>query len=81
MIGLGLIFGNLFGLGLGWFQFKTHFFKLDAASYYMTFVPIQLNWADVVLLNIGTMAICLLALIIPSMLVARISPVKAIRFK
>jgi lipoprotein-releasing system permease protein len=81
LIGLGLIFGNLFGLGLGWFQFKTHFFKLDAESYYMTFVPIQLNWTDVVLLNIGTLVICLLALVIPSMLVARISPVKAIRFK
>ncbi|MDB4926173.1 FtsX-like permease family protein [Mucilaginibacter sp.] len=81
LICLGLIFGNIFGLGLSWFQFKTHFFKLDATSYYMTFVPIQLNWADVVLLNIGTMIICLLVLIVPSMLVSKISPVKAIRFK
>jgi lipoprotein-releasing system permease protein len=81
LIGLGLIFGNLFGLGLSWIQFKTHVFKLDATSYYMTFVPIQTNWMDVVLLNIGTMVICLLVLIIPSMLVSKISPVKAIQYK
>jgi len=81
LISMGLVFGNLFGLGLSWFQFKTHFFKLDAASYYMTFVPIQSNWVDVVLLNAGTMLICLLVLIVPSMLVSKITPVKAIRFK
>jgi lipoprotein-releasing system permease protein len=81
IIGLGLILGNLMGIGLSVFQYHTHFFKLDPASYYMNFVPIQLDWVDVVLLNIGTMVICLLVLIIPSMLVSRISPVKAIRFK
>ncbi|MDB5009341.1 MAG: transporter permease [Mucilaginibacter sp.] len=81
LIGLGIIFGNLFGLGLSIFQLKTHLFKLDPESYYMSFVPIQLNWLDVILLNIGTMLICLLVLIIPSMLVSRITPVKAIRFK
>jgi lipoprotein-releasing system permease protein len=81
LIGVGLLLGNLLGLGLGFFQQHTHFFKLDQASYYMTFIPIKFVWSDVILLNIGTLAICLLVLIIPSMLVTRISPVKAIRFK
>ena len=81
IIGLGLILGNLFGIGLSVIQLKTHFFKLDPASYYMDFIPIQLEWTDVALLNMGTMLICLLVLILPSMLVSRISPVKAIRFK
>jgi len=81
LIGFGLLLGNLLGLGLGYFQQSTHFFKLDQASYYMTFVPIQFEWSDVILLNIGTLVVCLLVLIIPSMLVTRISPVKAIRFK
>jgi lipoprotein-releasing system permease protein len=81
LVGLGLLFGNIFGLGLGYFQLSTHFFKLDPESYYMSFIPIQFNWVDVLLLNLGTMVICLLALIVPSMLVARITPVKAIRFK
>jgi lipoprotein-releasing system permease protein len=81
LVGLGLIFGNIFGLGIGLFQLKTQIFRLDPESYYMSFIPIQFNWVDVALLNIGTMVICLLVLIIPSMLVSRITPVKAIRFK
>lgn len=81
LIGGGLLLGNTLGLGLGFFQLGTHFFKLDQASYYMTFVPIKFVWTDVVLLNIGTLVVCLVVLIIPSMLVTRISPVKAIRFK
>ncbi|MEO8885857.1 MAG: FtsX-like permease family protein [Mucilaginibacter sp.] len=81
IIGIGLILGNVFGLGLSFIQLKTHFFKLDPESYYMNFIPIKLNVWDVLLLNAGTMTICLLVLVIPSMLVSRISPVKAIRFK
>ena len=81
LIGFGLILGNLFGIGLGLLQYKTHLFKLDQTNYYMKFVPIQIDWADIVLLNAGTLVICLLVLVIPSTLVSRISPVKAIRFK
>jgi lipoprotein-releasing system permease protein len=81
LVGVGLILGNIMGFGLGYFQSVTHFFKLDPASYYMSFVPVQFDWVDDVLLNIGTLTICFLVLIIPSMLVTRISPVKAIRFK
>jgi len=81
LIGLGLLLGNILGIGLGLFQAKTHFFKLDQASYYMSFVPVQLEVADILLLNAGTLIICILVLIIPSTLVSRISPVKAITFK
>jgi len=77
----GLIYGNILGVGLGLFQAKTHFFSLDQASYYIDFVPVQLNFADVILLNIGTLLICLVVLLLPSLLVTRISPLKAIRFK
>ena len=81
MIGLGLLLGNIFGIGLGLLQSQTHLFKLDPASYYMNFIPIQFNWLDLLLLNAGTLLICLLVMIGPSMLVTRITPVKAIRFK
>ena len=81
LIGLGLILGNILGFGLGYFQMKTHLFKLDPASYYMSFVPVQFTWADGILLNLGTLVICLVVLIIPSTLVTKISPVKAIMFK
>ncbi|WP_345952600.1 FtsX-like permease family protein [Mucilaginibacter sp. PAMB04168] len=81
LIGMGLFLGNLFGLGFSWFQHRTHFLKLDQASYYMNFVPIELSAWDVVWLNVGTLVICLLVLLLPSMLVSKISPVRAIRFK
>ncbi len=81
LVGVGLLLGNLLGFGLGYLQLITHFFKLDPESYYMSFVPVQFNWLDAVLLNVGTLIICFLVLIIPSTLVTKISPVKAIRFK
>jgi lipoprotein-releasing system permease protein len=81
LVGFGMLMGNIFGLGLGYLQQQTHFFKLDEASYYMSFIPIQFEWLDIVLINIGTLVICLAVLIIPSMLVSKISPVKALSFK
>ncbi|WP_346429778.1 FtsX-like permease family protein [Daejeonella sp. H1SJ63] len=81
LIGLGLFLGNVLGIGLGLFQHYTHFFTLDQASYYISFVPVQLDFQDILLLNAGTLTISLFVLLIPSMLVTRISPLKAIRFK
>ena len=81
LIGMGMILGNIFGIGIGAIQYGTHLFKLDQTAYYMNFVPIQFDWLDIVVLNIGTLAICLLVMIGPSLLVTRITPVKAIRFK
>jgi lipoprotein-releasing system permease protein len=81
LIGLGLLLGNALGIGLAMLQNYTHFLELEQAAYYMSFVPVQLELMDTLLLNVGTLIICLLVLIIPSMLVSRISPVKAIAFK
>jgi lipoprotein-releasing system permease protein len=81
LIGFGMLLGNLFGIGFGVFQYNTHFFTLDEQSYYMNFVPIQFNWADLIFVNIGTLVVCLLVMLGPSMLVTKITPVKAIRFK
>ncbi|MDB4905139.1 MAG: lolE 1 [Mucilaginibacter sp.] len=81
LIGLGMLLGNIFGIGFGFVQYTTHLFKLDQASYYMSFVPIQFSWPDMILLNAGTLLICLLVMLGPSMLVTKITPVKAIRFK
>lgn len=81
LVGIGLLFGNILGLGLCYFQDQTHFFSLDQASYYVSYVPVSIKMSDVVFLNIGILLISLLALLIPSGLVSRISPVKAILFK
>lgn len=81
LVGIGMLLGNIFGLGLGFLQQQFHFFKLDEASYYMKFIPIQFDLIDILLINGGTLLVCLLILIIPSMLVSKISPIKAIAFK
>jgi lipoprotein-releasing system permease protein len=81
LIAWGLLCGNILGIGLGLFQSLTHFFTLDQASYYIDFVPVQLDVTDILMLNAGTLLISLFVLLLPSMLVTRISPLKAIRFK
>ena len=80
LTGKGLLLGNLIGIGLCLAQLKFGFAHLDQASYYVSLVPIEMNWQYIAALNIGTLFICTLLLIVPSYLVTRISPVKAIRF-
>ena len=81
LIGYGLLLGNVLGLGLCYIQEKTRWIKLDEASYYVSYVPVSIGIQEIVFLNIGTLLICLLVLLVPSSLVSRISPVKAINFQ
>jgi lipoprotein-releasing system permease protein len=81
LICLGMLLGNVFGIGIGLLQANTHILTLDPASYYMNFVPIQFNPSDLILVNIGTFVICVLVMIVPTTLVNKITPVRAIRFK
>lgn len=81
LVGIGLLLGNILGLGIGFIQKYTHVFSLDQGSYYLSYVPIEFHFVDVLLLNICTVLICLVVLVVPSLLVSKISPLKAIRFK
>jgi lipoprotein-releasing system permease protein len=76
-----LFWGNLIGIGLLLLQKYGKFIKLDADTYYVTEAPIYLDVGYVVLLNVGVLLLCLLMLLIPSYIVTKISPVKAIRFE
>ena len=80
LISKGLLWGNLIGIGLAILQQKTGIMKLDEASYYLSTVPINLDISYILMLNTGTLVLTVLMLIIPSHLVAKITPVKAIRF-
>ena len=81
LILIGLLLGNILGLGLGFLQMKTHVFKLEQASYFLSYVPVEFHFLDVLMLNGLTIGICLIVLLIPSLLIAKVSPLKAIRFK
>jgi lipoprotein-releasing system permease protein len=76
----GLIWGNVIGLGLAFFQLQTGAFKLDPSSYYIKTIPINLELIHIILLNAGTMAAIIIMLLVPAKLISRITPVKAIRY-
>ncbi len=80
IIGIGLLLGNLFGIGLGLLQQTFELVKLDPENYYVAVVPILLDPIVILILNAVTFGICVLALLLPSLAVAQISPAKAIRF-
>lgn len=81
LTGVGLLWGNIIGISLCVFQYYTGFFKLDPESYYVDVIPVNLHFLDVVLLNIGTMLITVTMLLLPSLIISKISPVKAIQFE
>lgn len=80
LIAIGLLVGNIFALLLCFIQLKTGWIKLPQESYYVSVVPIDFSMWNILLLNAGTILICTLMLIVPSMIVTKIQPVKAIRF-
>jgi len=80
LIGKGLFWGNLIGIGLAYLQLKTSVITLDPSSYYIKTVPVNLELSHILLLNAGTMAAIILMLLIPTQLISRITPVKAIRY-
>jgi lipoprotein-releasing system permease protein len=76
----GLLWGNLIGLLICFVQYKFNIITLDPESYYLDTVPINISIIHLLLLNLGTLASTLLFLLIPSMIIARVAPEKAIRF-
>lgn len=76
----GLIIGNILGLGIALLQKHFNFIKLDEANYYLDTAPIEINWMALILLNVGTFVVTLITLVLPTMLITRITPVKALRF-
>ena len=81
LIALGLIIGNIVGLGLLWIQETYGVISLDPSTYFVSKAPVYLHWGHVVLLNVGTLLLCLLMLLLPSILITKIQPIKAIRFE
>ena len=76
----GLIWGNLIGISFCLIQQHFGIFTLPEESYYIAVVPIELSYINIMFLNAGTLIVCVLMLLIPSYVIAKISPVKAIRF-
>ena len=81
IIGRGLIFGNIIGLGLIFLQKATGIIKLDPQAYYVSEIPLELNVWLILLLNIATLLISVIVLIGPSYLISTIRPARSMRYE
>ena len=79
IVGRGLLIGNAVALILVWIQSQFGIIKLDPATYYVSTVPVDVNIWIILLLNVATLLITLLAMLGPSFMISRIQPAKAIR--
>ncbi len=81
IVGRGLLWGNIIGLGLAALQYKFRLFALPQDSYYVDHVPVSISLGDIGILNFGVVILCIFMLLLPSMVVSRITPLKAIRYE
>jgi lipoprotein-releasing system permease protein len=76
----GLFWGNLFGIGVCLLQKYTSYIKLEASTYYIDHVPINISLGHILVLNLGTIIITLLMLIVPSFIISKFSPAETIKY-
>lgn len=81
LIGKGVLWGNVLGLGLAALQYWTHLMPLDATTYYVDSVPVMFAWGWIIALNVLTIALSMLILLLPSMIVTKISPAQVMHFE
>lgn len=79
IIGYGLLYGNVFALGVIFMQKQFEIIKLPPENYYVNVAPIDFNIFHIILINVGTSFIALLVLLLPSILITKISPIKAMK--
>lgn len=77
----GILFGNILALLLCWLQQRYGFITLQEDMYYIPKAEIKLEWWHFVLVNAGTFFVCFAILIIPTLVIRRVQPVKAIQFR
>lgn len=81
LVGAGMIIGNICGLGLALLQSHTRLLPLDPEMYYLSYVPVEINWTDMALLNLAVAVASWLILIVPARLAAHIDPASTMRYE
>lgn len=80
VVGIGMLLGNLLGIGIVLLQKNFHLIPLDAKMYYLHYVPVEISPLAFVLLNLGAVVVAWLILILPSSMAAWVSPAVTMRF-
>lgn len=81
VIGKGMLWGNIVGLGLCILQYFTHIISLDPRTYYVSYVPVEINIVHIILLNIFTLIATVIVSVLPSMLISHIHPARSMRYE
>lgn len=81
IIGRGLLFGNIIGLGCILLQKWLGLITLDPQTYYVSVVPVEINIPLIIALNLATLLICIIVLIAPSYLISHIHPAKSMHYE
>lgn len=80
LIGKGLLWGNIIGIALCLLQHYFKIAKLDSETYYVDAVAVEINWLYFLLLNVGTFLTCAVMMILPTLIITRLTPVKTLKF-
>lgn len=80
LTGKGLLWGNLIGIGLCLLQHYFKIARLDSETYYVDYVAVDINWVYFLLLNVGTFVVCALMLLLPTLILTKLTPVKTLKF-
>ena len=81
LIGKGVLYGNSIAFILASIQYKYHLVPLEAATYYVSYVPIAFPWGWILALNLLTIGVSVLILLLPSMIISKISPARVMHFE
>ena len=81
ILGIGMLVGNVLGLGFCLVQNYTGLISLSAETYYLSSVPVELHWYTLMILNLGTLLLWVVMLLIPTSLINRVAPSKSIRYE
>jgi lipoprotein-releasing system permease protein len=79
IVGKGLLWGNILGIGICFFQHFTHLMKLDPANYFVSFVPIHLNPISILLLDLFATLLILAIVSLSTRFISRVSPDRTLR--
>lgn len=81
VVGLGLLLGNLIGLALIFVQWRWHPLSLNPEAYFLTYVPVELTWTQILVLNAGAVLLAGILMLLPASLVSRISPARTMHYE